>query len=77
MDGAVRSHQSREDADAFADGFKVRGYEPIINQVYLGDRGVWFRVSLGLFNSIVEAKNFVVEHQSLFDGEDYVFVQFD
>jgi len=71
------SHQNREDAEAFADGFKVRGYDPIINQVYLGDRGVWFRVSLGLFSSIVEAKNYVVEHQTLFDGQDYVFIQFD
>jgi cell division protein FtsN len=71
------SHQNTEDAEAFADGFRVRGYKPIINQVYLGDRGVWFRVSLGLFSSIVEAKNYVVEHQTLFDGQDYVFIQFD
>ena len=71
------SHQNRIDAEAFADGFKVRGYEPIINQVYLGDRGVWFRVSLGLFSSIVEAKNYVVENQTLFEGQDYVFIQFD
>lgn len=71
------SHQNREDAQAFADGFKVRGYDPIINQVYLGDRGVWFRVSLGLFASIVEAKNYVIENQTLFDGQDYVFIQFD
>ena len=71
------SHQNKEDADAFADGFRVRGYDPIINQVYLGERGVWFRVSLGLFSSIVEAKNYVIEHQTLFDGQDYVFIQFD
>ena len=71
------SHQNNEDAEAFADGFRVRGYNPIINQVYLGDRGVWFRVSLGLFPSIIEAKNYVVEHQTLFDGQDYVFIQFD
>ena len=71
------SHQNNEDADAFADGFRVRGYDPIINQVYLGERGVWFRVSLGLFSSIVEAKNYVIEHQTLFDGQDYVFIQFD
>ena len=71
------SHQNTEDAEAFADGFRVRGYRPIINQVYLGDRGVWFRVSLGLFPSIVDAKNYVIENQSLFDGQDYVFIQFD
>ena len=71
------SHQNNEDAEAFADGFRVRGYDPIINQVYLGERGVWFRVSLGLFSSIVEAKNYVIEHQTLFDGQDYVFIQFD
>tara|TARA_B100000886_G_C20354736_1_gene462510 strand:- start:372 stop:1037 length:666 start_codon:yes stop_codon:yes gene_type:complete len=71
------SHQNIEDAEAFADGFRVRGYEPIINQVYLSDRGVWFRVSLGLFTSIVEAKNYVIGNQSLFEGQDYVFIQFE
>ena len=71
------SHRSLEEAEAFAEGFKVRGYNPIINEVELPSRGIWYRVSLGVFETITEAKDYVKKERSLFQGQDYVFVRFD
>jgi septal ring-binding cell division protein DamX len=71
------SHRSLREAEEFAEGFKVRGYNPIINEVELPNRGTWFRVSLGAFASLSEAKEYVKKEYSLFQGQDYVFVRFD
>lgn len=71
------SYRSLEEAEAFAEGFKVRGYNPIINEAELPNRGVWFRVSLGVFETISEAKDFVKKEQSLFQGQEYIFYRFD
>lgn len=71
------SYQSVEDAKEFAEGFKVRGYTPIIDEAELPNRGVWYRVSLGVFDTVTEAKNYVKEEKSLFQGQDYRFTRFD
>lgn len=69
----VGSHRSKQEAEQFANGFKVRGYDPIINEVEVPGRGVWYRVSIGLFDTISEARDYAIKEQSLFQGEDYVF----
>jgi septal ring-binding cell division protein DamX len=71
------SHQSLEEAKAFAEGFRVRGYDPIINEVELSDRGVWYRVSLGVFDTVTNAKNYVKKEKSLFQGQEYHFARFE
>lgn len=71
------SHRSLEEAEAFANGFKHRGYNPIINEVEIASRGTWYRVSLGVFDNISDAKDYVTKENSLFQGQDYVFVRFD
>jgi len=71
------SHKSANDAKQFADGFRVRGYSPIIHEVQLPNRGIWFRVSLGVFDSIEMTKEFIIKEKSLFQGMDYVIGRFD
>ncbi len=71
------SHRSLDEAEAFAEGFRVRGYNPIVNEVEIPGRGVWYRVSLGAFESITEAKEYVKKENSLFQGQEYVFVRFE
>jgi len=71
------SHRSLDEAEAFAEGFRVRGYNPIVNEVEIPGRGVWYRVSLGAFNSITDAKEYVKKENSLFQGQEYVFVRFE
>ncbi len=71
------SYERLEDAQKFADGFRVRGYNPIINEVDLPSRGTWYRVSLGVFNNSIEAKNYILQEKTLFEGQDYVLVKFD
>lgn len=69
------SHRSKDDAEKFADGFRVRGYDPIIiNEVELKGRGTWYRVSLGVFDSFQDAKGFFLKEQSLFKGMDEPFI---
>lgn len=71
------SHRSLDEAEAFAEGFRVRGYNPIVNEVEIPGRGVWYRVSLGAFDSITDAKEYVKKENSLFQGQEYVFVRFE
>ncbi len=71
------SYRTRKESEEFADGFRIKGRHPIITQVEIPGRGIWFRVSLGEFNNAVDAKNYVQKEKELFMGQDYVFVQFD
>ncbi len=71
------SHRSMDEAEKFADGFRIRGYNPIINEVKIKERGVWYRVSIGIFDSISTAKDYIIKEKSLFQDLDYVIGKFD
>ena len=73
----VGSFPSIDEAEVFAKGFKARGYTTIINEKDLDHKGTWFRVSIGVFDNISEAKDYVIEHKTLFSSSEYRFVQFD
>jgi len=66
------SYRTAQEAEKFADGFRVRGYEPFINEVMLQGKGTWYRVSMGTFDAIPVAKAYVTKEASLFSGQDYV-----
>jgi cell division protein FtsN len=66
------SYNTLDEAKQFAEGFTVRGYSPILNEVKIDGKGVWYRVSLGLFNNVDEAKSYIKQEQSLFSGQDHV-----
>lgn len=70
------SHRSKKDAEEFANGFKYRGYNPIINEVEIADRGTWYRTSLGVFSSKEETKTYIKKEAELFRGQDFVIVRF-
>lgn len=69
------SYNTIDEAKSFAEGFTVRGYNPIINEVKIPGKGNWFRVSLGLFNTVQEAKTYIKNEQSLFSGQDHVITE--
>lgn len=71
------SHRSIKEAEEFAQGFKARGYNPIVSEVEIAGRGTWFRVSLGAFDNITEAKDYIIKEKSLFQGQDYVITRFE
>ena len=71
------SYRTISEAKEFAEGFKVLGYSPVINEVEIQGRGNWFRVSLGVFENLAGAKEYILENKSLFAERDYVFIQFD
>lgn len=72
------SYRSLNDAEDFARGFAVRGYDPIINEVEIPSRGgTWYRVSLGLFDSATQAKNYIEQERELFQGQEHVIRRFD
>lgn len=66
------SYNTMDEAKQFAEGFTVRGYSPIINEVEIQGKGNWYRVSLGIFNSVEEAKTYIRTEQSLFTGMNYI-----
>lgn len=69
------SYNTVEEAKQFAEGFTVRGYSPIINEVKIPGKGNWYRVSLGLFQSVEEAKTYIKNEQSLFSGQDHIITE--
>lgn len=70
------SLQTVGEAEKFADGFRIRGYNPIIHEAELKGRGTWYRVSLGVFDSVSEAKEYILQEKSLFQNQDYVIGRF-
>jgi len=69
------SHRTLKEAESFAEGFRARGYNPIINQIEIKGKGTWYRVSLEAFNTAEEAKAYVVREKSLFMGQDYTIIK--
>jgi cell division protein FtsN len=69
------SHRTLKEAEDFAEGFKARGYDPIINQIDIKGKGTWYRVSLGAFLNSDEAKSYINKEKTLFIGQDYTIVK--
>jgi len=69
------SHRTLKEAEDFAEGFKARGYDTIINQIEIKGKGTWYRVSLGAFLNMEEAKTYINKEKSLFIGQDYTIVK--
>lgn len=69
------SYGTVEEAKQFAEGFTVRGYSPILNEVIIPGKGKWYRVSLGLFDTVEEAKTYIRQEQSLFAGQDHIITE--
>lgn len=69
------SHRTLKEAEDFAEGFKARGYDPIINQIDIKGKGTWYRVSLGAFGTNEEARAYIAKEKTLFIGQDYTIVK--
>ncbi len=69
------SYNTVEEGKQFAEGFTVRGYNPIINEVRIDGKGTWYRVSLGVFDTVEAAKKYIREENSLFSGQDHVITE--
>lgn len=69
------SHRTLKEAESFAEGFRARGYNPIINQIEIKGKGTWYRVSLEAFNTAEEAKAYVGKEKTLFMGQDYTIIK--
>lgn len=72
----VGSYQSLSEAEEFAEPFKILGYSPIVSEDEVPNMGNWFRVSIGVFSSVNEAKEYVLKNKSFFVGKDYLFRKF-
>lgn len=70
------SNQSEESAKDFADGFIVKGYDVIVNEVVLAGKGKWYRVSIGVFDTVNDAKEYLSKESKLFQENKYIIQQF-
>lgn len=69
------SHQSQEAAHEFADVFRLKGYDVIINEVVIAGKGKWYRVSIGIFENVNEAKDYLESEKKLFQSNKYLIQQ--
>jgi septal ring-binding cell division protein DamX len=69
------SHQSQETAQEFADGFISKGYDVIINEVIIPGKGKWYRVSIGIFDDVNKAKDYLENEKNLFQSKNYIIQQ--
>lgn len=72
----LASFESKEEAQSFADGFIASGYDAIVNEVAIPGKGTWYRVSVGLFDTLNEAKNYLDKESKFFQGKDYLIKKF-
>lgn len=70
------ANQSKSAAEDFADPFIIKGYNVIINEAIIPGKGTWYRVSIGVFETIDEAKSYLDAEKKLFQSEDYIIQQF-
>jgi hypothetical protein len=70
-------YRSFADSEKFADGFRIRGYDPIIQEVQTMEQGIVYRVSLGVFISKQKAQEHILAESSLFKGQNYRITQFE
>ena len=70
------SNQSEESAKDFADGFIAKGYDVIVNEVVLAGKGKWYRVSIGVFDTVNDAKEYLSKESKLFQENKYLIQQF-
>lgn len=74
----LAAFRSLDDAKAFADGFKARGYNTIISDKNIPAKGgLWYRVSIGVFNNSEQAKAFINKNSSLFATQDSQITVFE
>ena len=66
------SHQSQESAQEFADGFIMKGYDVIINEVIIPGKGKWYRVRIGDFATVNKAEDYLAREKSLFQSQKYI-----
>lgn len=71
------SYRTLDEAKNFAQGFLVRGYKPLVREVEVRSQGTWYRVSLGVFESISAATQYIQKEGNLFGSfkKDQYFIQ--
>jgi cell division protein FtsN len=69
------SYQNLEDAKNFAEGFIIKEINPIINKVEIPEKGYWYRVSIGAFESRNDAVEYINSMPTIFQGKEYRIYQ--
>lgn len=72
----LASFDDKKEAQTFADGFIASGYDAIVNKVEIPSKGSWYRVSVGLFDNLNDAKDYLEKEKKFFKGKDYLIKKF-
>ena len=73
----LAAFDNKQEAQTFADGFIVSGHDAIINEVEIPSKGTWYRVSIGIFSNINDAKEYLEKEKLFFQGKDYLINKVD
>ncbi len=71
----IFADQSHARAQEFADGFIVKGYDVVINEVVIPGKGKWYRVGVGIFDTINQAKEYLDKEKGTFQTKNYIIRQ--
>lgn len=71
----LASFNNEKEAQDFADGFIAGGHDAIIREVEL-NQSKWYRVSVGIFETLDQAKEYLKTNDSFFHGKEYLIKQF-
>lgn len=71
----LSSKDNRDAAIEFAEPFRAAGYDVIVNSAKVEGKE-WYRISIGAFNSKIEANEFMQNENDLFQDKDYIIKQF-
>jgi septal ring-binding cell division protein DamX len=69
------SLETRAEAEKYAEPFVAANYTVVINEASVPNKGTWYRVGIGLFDTQEEAKNYLEQEKSLFRGKRYLINQ--
>jgi hypothetical protein len=69
------SLETRAEAEKYAEPFVAANYTVVINQASVPDKGTWYRVGIGLFDTHEEATSYLEQEKSLFRGKRYLINQ--
>lgn len=67
----LASKKTRAEAEEFSAPYIASDLEVIINKVKTSDKGTWYRVGIGAFNTYNDARDFLKKNPIFFKGKKY------
>jgi cell division protein FtsN len=68
----LAAFETKEEAENFADGFIVAGLDAVIFEAEIPRKGTWYRVGVGVFENMGQARQYLEDQKEFFLGKEYL-----